>query len=271
MPDERAAAGPHHRGAGVLEGEEGAREVDAEHVPPLLGRHRDHRADGAGARRGDAELQRTGDLGRGGDRGRHVVLVPRRRTTTARTSAPSGASARRSAAAASSALLAAPGQRHRRAVAQQVARARQPDAAPAARDQRRLPGQDQLRHRPPPRRGAVTLGTLRHYGGPVPDLDRRRFLAGVGAAAAAPAASRLAARPAPPARRRTVHLGRGVVRPDDRLGPALDARGAAGRRRAGAAHVAARRRRGAGRRRRRGRGRPRRRRPTTACASRSTA
>ena len=78
---------------------------------------------------------------------------------TLRTSAPSGASACRSATAAVEPLLAPPGERDRRAVAQQVARRRQPDAAAAAGDQPGRAGQDELAHLHPPRVGeAVTLG-----------------------------------------------------------------------------------------------------------------
>ena len=83
---------------------------------------------------------------------------------TVRTSAPVGRLGPQLGRGRVEALLAPTGERDRRAVAEQVASGRQPDAAAAAGDQPGRAGQDELAHLHPPRVGeAVTLGAR---GGP---------------------------------------------------------------------------------------------------------
>ena len=134
-----AATRAGDRRAGVLDREERAGEVRGDHEVPGLDRHGDDRSERprAGRRR-----RRCG-----------ARPAPRWRTATAaRTSSSRATShsatdrgARRrpssSATAASSALLAATGERHRRAIAEASDRARQPDAAAAAGDERGLTGE----------------------------------------------------------------------------------------------------------------------------------
>ena len=136
-PDEGAAAGARPwRRAACFEREEGAREVDVHHAVPLRHRHGDHRADRAGAGRRHAVLEAAGDRRRGLHGVGDVVLVG----DVARDAAHLRAVGRLGPQLGDrrvEALLAPAGERDRRAVAQQVAGGGQPDAAPAAGDQRR--------------------------------------------------------------------------------------------------------------------------------------